>query len=70
VRWQRTCLAQRVQRVNVVQDLADCQAHLRGLVLAIWFNWQIGAPVKRSLISYDPLSCPYLPVNDLGDNIW
>jgi hypothetical protein len=20
---------------------------------AIWFNWRIGAPVKRSLIAYD-----------------
>ena len=42
---------------------------LLALNAAIWSNRQIGAPVKRSLISYDPLSCPYLPVNDLGDNI-
>jgi hypothetical protein len=26
---------------------------LLALNAAIWFNWQIGAPVKRSLISYD-----------------
>ena len=26
---------------------------LLALNTAIWFNWQIGAPVKRSLISYD-----------------
>lgn len=34
VRRQRARLAQRVQRVNVVQDLADRQADLAGLVLA------------------------------------
>jgi hypothetical protein len=26
---------------------------LLALNAAIWFNWQIGAPVKRSLIAYD-----------------
>ena len=26
---------------------------LLALNTAIWFNWQIGAPVKRSLIAYD-----------------
>ena len=26
---------------------------LLALNVAIWFNWRIGAPVKRSLISYD-----------------
>src|SRR6266496_602671 len=26
---------------------------LRALNAVIWFNWQIGAPVKRSLIAYD-----------------
>ena len=38
---------------------------LLALNAAIWFNWQIGAPVKRSLIALRPLSCPYFPVNDL-----
>jgi len=28
---------------------------LLALNAAIWFNWQIGAPVKRSLIAYDHL---------------
>ena len=26
---------------------------LLALNAVIWFNWQIGAPVKRSLIAYD-----------------
>jgi hypothetical protein len=26
---------------------------LLALNAAIWFNWQIGAPVKRSLAAYD-----------------
>ena len=26
---------------------------LLALNAAIWFNWQIGAPIKRSLIAYD-----------------
>ena len=26
---------------------------LLALNAAIWFNWQLGAPVKRSLIAYD-----------------
>ena len=26
---------------------------LLALNVAIWHNWQIGAPVKRSLIAYD-----------------
>jgi hypothetical protein len=30
---------------------------LLALNTAIWFNWQIGAPVKRSLIAYD--HCDY-----------
>ncbi len=33
-------------RARVVQRLLALNA-------AIWFNWQIGAPVKRSLIAYD-----------------
>ena len=33
-------------RVLVVQRLLALNA-------VIWFNWQIGAPVKRSLIAYD-----------------
>ena len=27
--------------------------HLLALNAAIWHNWQIGAPIKRSLIAYD-----------------
>ena len=27
---------------------------LLALNTVIWLNWQIGGPVKRSLISYDP----------------
>jgi hypothetical protein len=23
------------------------------LAAAVWFNWQLGAPVKRSLVAYD-----------------
>jgi hypothetical protein len=32
--------------VRVVQRLLALNA-------AIWFNWQIGAPTKRSLLAYD-----------------
>ena len=35
-------------RARIVQRLLALNA-------AIWFNWQIGAPVKRSLIAYDHL---------------
>jgi hypothetical protein len=31
---------------------------LLALNAAIWFNWQIGAPVKRSLIAYDHGAAP------------
>ena len=33
-------------RARIVQRLLALNA-------AIWFNWQIGAPVQRSLIAYD-----------------
>jgi hypothetical protein len=26
---------------------------LLALATAVWFNWQLGAPVKRSLVAYD-----------------
>jgi hypothetical protein len=32
---------------------ARVAARLLALAAAIWHNWQIGAPVKRSLIAYD-----------------
>jgi hypothetical protein len=27
---------------------------LLALAASVWFNWQLGAPVKRSLVAYDP----------------
>ena len=50
-----------------MSSLADDKRHRRRLCIswtrvvqrlialnaAIWFNWQLGAPVKRSLIAYD-----------------
>jgi hypothetical protein len=32
--------------VRVAQRLA-------ALAAAVWFNWQLGAPIKRSLLAYD-----------------
>jgi hypothetical protein len=32
---------------------ARIMQRLLALNTVIWFNWQIGAPVKRSLIAYD-----------------
>jgi len=32
---------------------ARAAARLLALAAAIWHNWRIGAPVKRSLIAYD-----------------
>ena len=26
---------------------------LLALAASVWFNWQLGAPVKRSLVAYD-----------------
>jgi hypothetical protein len=26
---------------------------LLALATGVWFNWQLGAPVKRSLVAYD-----------------
>jgi len=33
--------------------IARVLTRILALTAAIWFNWQIGAPVKRSLIAYD-----------------
>jgi hypothetical protein len=33
--------------------VGPCRAAPARLNAAIWFNWQIGAPVKRSLVAYD-----------------
>jgi hypothetical protein len=34
-----------------VSTFGRCE--LLALNTVIWFNWQIGAPVRRSLIAYD-----------------
>jgi hypothetical protein len=36
--------------------LARVLRRLLALNAAIWHNWMIGAPVKRSLIAYDHVS--------------
>jgi len=45
-------LGGRYRRESQVPGHAAC-GRLLALNAAIWHNWQIGAPVKRSLIAYD-----------------